>query len=346
MPEIPILFDLHEDVALYFYSGEGYGYDEDSLDNDLKSRQADLPKYRRGNVKLVFSSVFPLMRTLNPQVARLISQGYGGPNSAFTSVASAEISYELIRIYYEIQRRYKEIKLIEEPRDLKTVMNSNQLGFLMAIEGTESIAGPSSIELLWKLGVRSLQLTWNFDTKYASSCMSENDYGLTGVGKALIRSANEYGFIIDLAHAGRKSCLDTLEISELPVLISHANSASVYRHKRNVDDEVLSALKNNGGVIGFTLIPDTVTKSSPKISDLVGHIKYAKENFGSEILGIGTDYFGLFPPDKPPEGLEDISKFSNLWTLLRENDFSESEIQALSFGNALRAIEANAKRWR
>jgi membrane dipeptidase len=348
---MPTLFDLHEDIALYYYSGEGYGYEEDSFDNDLVSRQADLPKYERANVKLVFSSVFPLMRTFNPKVSRLISQGYGGPNSAFTSVASFPISLELVRIYYEMQRRFKNrIKLVEKAQDLKEIMNaaSSTVGFLMALEGTESIAEPASVELLWRLGIRSIQLTWNFDTKYASSCMSENDYGLTGAGKELIQVANEFGIIVDLAHAGRKTCLDTLANSDLPVMITHANCASVYEHKRNVSDEVLDALKRNGGIVGFTLIPDTITKSRrPGVGDIVEHIRYVRENFGSEILGIGTDYFGLFPPDKPPEGLEDISKSENLWRALREDaDFSESEIQAISFGNAQRVIEANAKRWR
>src|SRR5439155_16919382 len=105
MPRPPRMVDLHEDLALYYYSGGGYGYETDSFEMDLASRQADLPKYRKANVKLIVSSVYPLMRTLNPEVAKLLSQGYGGLNSAFAAAPSPQITHELIRIYYEIERQ-------------------------------------------------------------------------------------------------------------------------------------------------------------------------------------------------------------------------------------------------
>ncbi len=85
-----------------------------------------------------------------------------------------------------------------------------------------------------------------------------------------------------LAHSGRNTCLEVLEHSKLPVLISHSNTGAVFKHARNVDDEVLDALKKNGGVIGFTLIPDTYGKPSPNVNDLVKHIQHVKDNFGSE----------------------------------------------------------------
>ncbi len=342
----PRLVDLHEDVALYYYSGSGYGYDADSFERDLSSRQADLPKYKRANVKLVFSSVFPLMRTLNPEIAQLLQQGYGGLNSAFAAAPGAQIAQELMRIYYEMERKHGgALRLVEDARDLDDILSTDKVGFLISLEGTESVADPSSVEVLWRLGVRSVQLTWNFDTKYASSCMSETDYGLTGAGKTLVRKLNEMGVIVDLAHSGKKTCIDTLEASELPVMISHANCASVYKHKRNVDNEVLEALRSNGGVIGITMIPDTFGKPKPDMNDVVEHIRYIKDNFGSKILAIGTDYFGLFPPDVPPNGLEDISKFLDLWNALGESGLDAKEIEAISSENAMRLVRKNMERW-
>jgi membrane dipeptidase len=344
----PILFDLHEDLALYYYSGEGYGYENDSFDRDIAGRQADLPKYRKANVKLVFSSIFPLMSTLDPDIASLLAHGYGGLNSAFASVSSDLVAQHLIKIYYQLQSKFKnQIQIIEDAHDIEEVLrDSGKLGFLMSLEGTESIPEPTDLEIFRRLGVRSLQFTWNFDTKYASSCMSERDYGLTGSGIKLLQKANEQGIILDLAHSGRNTCLEVLERSTLPVLVSHANAGAVFKHARNVDDEILEALKRNRGVIGFTLIPDTYGKPSPDVSDLAKHIEHVKDNFGSEILAIGTDYFGLFPPDQPPKGLEDISKFENLWSELQRIGFDTEEIEALSFRNALRVIEENGRYWK
>jgi len=343
------LFDLHEDVALYFFSGEGYGYPTDSFQLDLHDRQADLPKYQKANVKLVFSSVFPLLRTLDPEIAGLLSRGYGGLNSAFSSTSSSANAQHLIKIYYQLQRKFRDkIKIIEKSDDIRQVVidpNSTKFGFLIGLEGTEAMPELSDLDIFWRLGVRSFQFTWNFDTKYASSCMSEKDYGLTGAGRKLMEMANERGIVLDLAHSGKKTCLEVLEHSELPVIISHSNSSAIFEHRRNIDNEILDALKKNGGVIGFTLIPDTFGKPTPRVRDLAEHISYVKENFGSEILAIGTDYFGLFPPDRPPLGLEDITKFENLWSQLRELGYSEDDIQLLSHKNGLRVLEKNAARW-
>jgi membrane dipeptidase len=176
--------------------------------------------------------------------------------------------------------------------------------------------------------------------------MSAKDFGLTGAGETLLKDANELGIILDLAHAGKKACIETLESSKLPVVISHANVSSVNSHKTNIDDQVLELLKKNRGVIGVTLIPDTFGIQRPKLSDLVKHIIYIKENFGTHMIAIGTDYFGLFPPDVPPEGLENISKFNSLWNELETNGFTEEEIEALAFKNALRVIEANETKWK
>ncbi|MDA4130524.1 MAG: membrane dipeptidase [Thaumarchaeota archaeon] len=347
MVPTPFLFDLHQDLALYFYSGEGYGYESDSFEKDLPNRQADLPKFRRGNVKLVVSSVFPLMRTLDPEIADLLTRGYGGLNSAFSSTSSTLVAQHLIKIYYQLQSQFGgRIKIVKTQADLRSILSEpEKTGFLLALEGTESVSDPSDLEIFRRLGIRSLQFTWNFDTKYASSCMSEKDYGLTGAGMRLLRLANEQGIILDLAHAGKNTCLEVLKQAKLPVLISHANVAGVFKHSRNIDDSVLDALKLNGGVIGLTLIPDTYGKPHPDVKDLVQHILHVRDNFGKEILAIGTDYFGLFPPDQPPSGLEDISKFANLWYELRANGFTQEEIEAISFRNALRVIEANAKNW-
>ncbi len=343
----PILFDLHEDIALYYYSGEGYGYENDSFDKNLPNRQADLPKYEKGNVKLVFSSIFPLMRTFDPEVAGMLSRGYGGLNSAFTSASSKIVAEHLIKIYFQLQSKFKDrIKIIEDPEDIEIILqDSKKLGFLISLEGTESIDDLSDLEIFRRLGVRSLQFTWNFDTKYAASCMSAKDYGLTGSGMKLLQVANEQGIVLDLAHSSRNTCLEVLEHSDLPVIISHSNVSKVFKHSRNVDDEVLDALKRNGGVIGFTLIPDTYGKTIPNVSDMVSHIQHVKDNFGSEILAIGTDYFGLFPPDQPPVGLENISKFENLWRELLGHGYDVKDVEALSYKNALRVLENNAKRW-
>ncbi|MEM3447474.1 MAG: membrane dipeptidase, partial [Nitrososphaerota archaeon] len=185
--------------------------------------------------------------------------------------------------------------------------------------------------------------TWNFDNKFAASCMSKRDYGLTGDGEELIKRCNELGVIIDLAHASRRSTLEALSISKLPAIVSHANINSVHRHVRNLDDEELEALRRNGGVVGITLIEPTIGKTAD-VKTLADHIQYVYQKFGVENLAIGTDFFGIMHVEEP-RGLEDITKFSNLWTELLNRGLSESDVEKIAFRNAFRVIEANASRW-
>ena len=78
------------------------------------------------------------------------------------------------------------------------------------------------------MGLRSLGLTWNFDTKYSATCMSKKDYGLTGEGGDLIERCNELGIVVDLAHASRLTHLEVCATSRLPVINSHSNSRSLH----------------------------------------------------------------------------------------------------------------------
>lgn len=74
-------------------------------------------------------------------------------------------------------------------------------------------------------------MTWNYGNRYAASCMSARDNGLTGEGKELVRAANELGVILDVSHASRQTALDVARVSRLPVIASHSNYSGVHVHR-------------------------------------------------------------------------------------------------------------------
>jgi membrane dipeptidase len=131
--------------------------------------------------------------------------------------------------------------------------------------------------------------------------------------------------------------IDVLSVSRKPVIISHANSRTVHDHPRNVDDEVLELLRSNGGVIGVTMIPETIGKE-PTIDSLIRHIIHIRNSFGSRILALGTDYLGI---ESTPIGLENVSRIGRLIEGLVRAGLSDDEIRGLMFENALRVIRAN-----
>jgi membrane dipeptidase len=195
--------------------------------------------------------------------------------------------------------------------------------------------------LLKKLGLRSIGVTWNYNNKYGSGCLSKKDYGLTPEGEELVRTANKLGVIVDLAHASKRTALEAIDASSKPVIISHANIRRIIDTPRNVDDEVLEALYKKRGVIGISAIgPLVSTKPKPALDDLPEHFLYVYETYGAEILAIGTDFHGLIGLPAP-DGFESISRVQVLLEKLRERGLSESDIEKIAYRNALRVITEN-----
>ena len=246
--------------------------------------------------------------------------------------------------YYDLVRTNSgSLELMITAEDLQEPFQAGKTGFLISMEGAEALEDVEDLNLLYRLGLRSLQLTWNFDNRYSASCMSKKDYGLTGDGEFLLEMCNELGVIIDMAHASKKATVEALGLSRLPLIVSHSNSRSVYDHVRNLDDEELELLKKNDGVMGVDLISPTIAESAT-ISSLATHIMHIRNSYGSDVIAIGTDYFGLLSTE-PREGLEDITKLRKLWDELLGKGLSEEEVEKISFRNALRVIERNAESW-
>jgi membrane dipeptidase len=342
----PLLMDLHEDISLYYvHGGAGLKFGPADFGLDLEGRHADIPKYRRANVALVFGSIAPLTPTLSPIRVEQLTRGYGGFYGAYRPRASLLTAIEHLTTYYNLLKRYRDsLRLVADRDDLEGLGRDGKTALLIAVEGAEPLEDVEDLELFYRLGVRSLQLTWNFDNRYGATCMSRKDYGLTGDGEELVRLCNEFGVIVDLAHASKRTTIESLELSRLPCIVSHANAKAVRNHARNLDDEELEALKRNGGVVGITCIPPTIS-DRPSYRDLANHVVYIHERFGPDILAIGTDFFGLLYVEEP-EGLRDITGIARLLEELRRRGLGERDIEKIAHLNALRVIRENAGRWR
>lgn len=312
------VFDLHEDIGYYFATGKRPDFDVDE-----PNRQSDLPKLMRGGVSLVFASIFPVATFYGPE-------GPGAP----TPTGSKALALLMFKSLYLLARRHG-VTIVESAADLRRP----GLKFLLLMEGADSLEDPYDLYIYYKLGLRAIGITWNIDNRYGASCMSRRDYGLTPEGEELVKLANELGVVIDLAHAGRRTALDAIYASKRPVIISHANAYSVHKSPRNVDDEVLEALKKNGGIIGVTAIP-SIIGGSGSVEDLARHVLYIRDSFGVDVLAIGTDALGV---DAMAAGLESVDKIPRFLELLKEKGLSDSELEKMAYLNAKRVLEANLR---
>ena len=286
-----------------------------------------------------------MIATVNPRVSSDLSKGYKTFYNPYSPRGATSLVFEHIKVYYSLVESFpRNLMLVMDRRDLRECLNGTRTGFLLSLEGSEALDDTDDIRILYNCGLRNLGFNWNYDTRYSASCMSKKDYGLTGEGEALLKEMNKLGVIADLAHASKKTCTEVLASSKMPAIVSHANVKVLFDCARNLDEEVMEALKANGGVMGF-IFAKQMMGGRRNVNELVRHILYVYRHFGPDIMAIGTDYFGL-GDERAPDGLEDVTRIRNLWGILMDKGVKEADIAKIAYQNALRVIEKNATRWR
>ncbi|MGD0330850.1 MAG: membrane dipeptidase [Nitrososphaeria archaeon] len=343
------VIDLHEDISFYYITGaSGLGFDLSQFSFDMPGRHADIPKFKKGNVKVVFGSSSPITYTFNPRVSKQLSNEYSFPleySRAYSPRSSSSALLEHVKVYYNLCNSYpQDLYIVRRKRDLDDAIKKNGTSILISLEGADAVEDVEDIKILYNIGIRAIGFTWNFDNRYAACCTSRKDYGLTGEGEDLLHEMNDFGIIPDLAHSSKNTCVDVLQVSKEPIVVSHTAAMSIYNSVRNLDDEILETLHKNGGVMGF-IFGKPMIGGTEDVNQLAKHIMYVYNNFGPDILAIGSDYFGLIDITAP-RGIEDISKLENLWRILIEQGMKEDDIDMLSYKNAYRVIEANAEHWK
>lgn len=285
--------DLHEDFGIT--SGN-----HDVFDGTSESSISALSGFKD---VVIFSVVFPLTK----KWARDASSNFTGYRSDSSDYYPDQNSLLRQLKFYQSLERNSLVTLVRKRTDI----DRPGIKFLMAMEGTDTISGEEDIMFLRENGLRSIGLTWNMETKYAASCTSKKDYGLTGSGEELVKLCNEMNIAIDLGHASDQTIIDSSGISKHPVIVSHTNPKSYYRIFRNISDEAIEAVVKNRGIIGLTSIPSTLGEK-PTIQNLVESIKYIGESYGWQYPAIGTDFLGVPSNLKGLESLKDLHSLGDM----------------------------------
>ncbi len=146
------------------------------------------------------------------------------------------------------------------------------------------------IEICHQLGVRFMQLTYNNQSLLATGCYEDVDTGLTRFGKQAVAEMNRVGLVVDMSHSADRSTLEAIDHSSRPIAITHANPAWWHAARRNKSDEVLSALTNRGGMLGFSVYPHHLKEGGAcTLESFCTMIAEAASRYGAQHLGIGTD---------------------------------------------------------
>ncbi len=190
----------------------------------------------------------------------------------------------------------------------------------------------------YKRGVRSIVLTWNYQNEigYPNYKYIHKDKGLKPFGIEVVKKMNQLGMLVDVSHLSDGGFYDCIKHSTKPIIASHSNARSVHDHPRNLTDEMILLLRDNGGVMGINFYSQFLDGSNfSKVSSIVKHIKYIRDLAGIDVIALGTDYDGI--------GCEleiaDISKIDILKEALQKEGFSQVEIDKIFYQNALRVYQ-------
>lgn len=180
------------------------------------------------------------------------------------------------------------------------------------------------VEVLYRLGLRFMQLTYNNQSLLATGAYEAEDTGLTRMGREVVAEMNRVGMVVDMSHSAERSTLDAIAHSSRPIAITHANPADWHPARRNKSDRVLRALAESGGMLGFSLYPHHLKGggdcSQREFCEMVAR---TAELMGVERLGIGSDLC----QDQPDAVVEWMR--SGRWT--KKVDYGEGSAAAPGF---------------
>lgn len=247
---------------------------------------------------------------------------------------------EILDYFYHLQQAGKGKPLLVIKKEDLQKLKKEQPSVLLAIEGGEALEGNLAVlRILFKLGIRSLTLTWNQRNELADGIWEEKTAGgLTSFGCQVVKEMNQLGMLIDVSHLSEKGFWDVLKFTQQPIAATHSACYALRAHPRNLRDEQLTALAQNQGIIGLNFYPLFLGSQSQVISlrNVIEHLEHAVSITGIDHVGLGSDFDGIA---QVPLGLEDATKFPVIIEELLRLGWPESDVKKIMGGNFLRVLQ-------
>jgi len=239
----------------------------------------------------------------------------------------------------EIAKNQEHIMLVRKYEDISDAIKLGKIAAVLTIENGGALEGDiKKLDEFYKLGVRSICLTWNGSNQLACGVRGDNlDGGLTPFGFDVVKRMNELRMLVDVSHINEASFWDVMNTSTSPIIASHSNSKTVCDHVRNLTDEQFKALVKNGGVTGMNLCPPFLNENEdPNMDDIVRHIEHFMSLGGENHVGMGADLDGISNTPKDVRGVED---FDAIFEALLRKNYSEEQVNKIAGLNFLRVLE-------
>jgi len=348
------VFDGHNDLP---YRLRNLGHDSSAAIDRVARAHTDLDRLRTGGVGAQWWSVWV-------------------PGDIPEPEAVVQVLEQIERVHSFVARHPDRTVLCTSAADVEAARERGLLASLIGAEGGHSIG--SSLEVLRalvRLGMRYMTLTHNQSTDWADSATdAPRAGGLSEFGRQVVAEMERVGVLVDLSHVADTTMHAALDVATKPVLFSHSSARAVCDHVRNVPDDVLRRLTGNGGVCKVTFVAPFISKDVhvwesqelpsrleqagvdpaddeavtgfelslgevvpvATVQQVADHVEHVREVCGLSGVGIGGDYDGCRVLAR---GLEDVTCYPTLLDELRARRWSDDELGALTWRNALRVLQ-------
>ena len=323
-PSSPIItIDTHDDInVINFTDSLNYSMDTDT--------QVNLPKMEAGGLDVAWFVVYTGQGGLD-------EEGYAAAEA--NAISKFDAIDRLVNEYAPDQ-----IELALSSDDVRRIHAKGKKVAMIGVENAYPMGlDTSNVRKYWERGARYVSLAHNGHSQFSDSNTGEFDgtalhNGLSDLGKEVVSLLNYYGVMIDISHPSKEAIKQMIELSAAPVIASHSSARALRDHPRNLDDEQLNWVKENGGVIQTTALGAFLTDRKdppPNMDDFMDHIDYMVDKIGIDHVGISSDFDG----GGGIVGWKDASETMNVTAALRERGYSESEIEKLWGANLLRVLD-------
>lgn len=311
---------------------------------DRGKATVSLPELRKGNIGLVVAT----------QIARYVKPESDLPGWNSPAQAWAQTQGQLA--WYKAMEEAGEMRMIKTKTDLEAHLNAwntdkHTIGYILSLEGADSIVEVSYLEKAWVNGLRAIGPAHYREGRYANGTNSTGKMNQNGLD--LLKEIERLGIILDMTHLCDDAFWQAIELYSGPLWASHNNARKFVNHNRQYSDEQILAIIERGGVIGaaldaWMLVPDWMRGvSTPKNTDcsleqVVDNIDHVCQLAGNaNYAGIGSDLDGAFGTEQCPYDLKTIADLQKLSTLLEKRGYLASDIEKIMSGNFLNFLRKN-----
>lgn len=248
-----------------------------------------------------------------------------------------------------------EIGIAYTSEDVRRLASEGKQVAMIGIENAYPVGlDMSNIKDFHDRGGRYMSLAHNGHSQFADSNTGENDNdylhgGLSDLGRQAVAEMNKWGIVIDVSHPSKDAIMQMLELTQAPLIASHSSARALTNHTRNLDDEMLLAIRDNGGVVQTVAFGSYINEErrvhlaekregeapDATVADLVDHIDYMVDLIGIDHVGISSDFDG----GGGISGWNDASETFNVTLELVRRGYTEDEIDKLWGGNLLRVLD-------